>query len=281
MNETNENVSFEESYQKKDIHKMLIKSLIVFFAVILLTILFIIKPQMVNKITRVYYIISIISVLIMGSLVCFVFKYLSTKKHLKVVKVYDGISDFFAIFALACVIIQSFFVFGFSRHEVVGNSMAPTLVDGQKIIRKSTTKFENGMVIVANYSDKINIPYERPSNITDGELVVKRIIGKGGDAFTYEEKEINGIKVIYLAINDELISYGVEAKEKLECYLKHGVRYDEETNTYVIMDGYYFLMGDNRQVSADSRILGLFTEEQLFGQVIYYYDSFWDWKKIS
>lgn len=281
MNNQKEIVKKEESYKDKDLRKMIIKAFASVIGVFILTVLFVIKPQMVNTITKLYYLLSFISVGIMIILLPFVFRYLYNKNDIKIVKVFDGISDFFSLFIIACVVIQSFFVFGYSRHEVVGNSMYPTLKDGQKIIRKSVSKFENGMIVVANYSDEINIPFYRPSNIVDGELLIKRIIAKENDAFTIEEKEVNGKKIIYLSINGESIAYGDEAKEMLECYLLHGVTYDEALDQYIIMEGYYFLMGDNRSVSADSRILGLFTEDQLFGQAIYYYDSFWKWEKLS
>ena len=61
----------------------------------------------------------------------------------------------------------------------------------------------------------------------------------------------------------------------------------QEDGTYVIPDGWYFVMGDNRQytsnnqpLSIDSRSFGLVHESQIFGKVEYRVQTLFKWVKI-
>ena len=67
--------------------------------------------------------------------------------------------------------------------------------------------------------------------------------------------------------------------EKIKDY--NGIEYDEEEDCYIVEVGYYFVMGDNRGGSNDSRQLGLFTEEQIVGKVIYELHSLFEWEKVQ
>ncbi len=82
-------------------------------------------------------------------------------------------------------------------------------------------------------------------------LYIKRIIGLPGDIIKIE----NG----HVYVNEIMLK---------EDYLKK----DTYTNTpnegesIVIKDGYYFVLGDNRGASNDSRFLGSISEESLQGK---------------
>ena len=110
------------------------------------------------------------------------------------------------------------------------------------------------------------------NTLYDGEIVIVNKIGllSGIDRFD----------IVIVKVGDELLIKRVIAlpNEKIEC--KDNVLYinDEEietpiefeyTNDFVHTTGYdeYFVMGDNRDVSQDSRILGAFNKQNIEGKV--------------
>ena len=109
---------------------------------------------------------------------------------------------------------------------------------------------------------------------------VKRVIAKGGDTFYYEDGK--------LYLNGELVeeeytnsfTYDFSLDNQRFATQRGALRYDEENDLFYVNEGYYFLMGDNRGVSNDSRQLGLFKEEQIVGVVKYELHGIFDWEKM-
>ena len=90
----------------------------------------------------------------------------------------------------------------------------------------------------------------------DGEYIIKRIIGLPGEKVEYKE--------------DKLFINGKEIEEPFE----HS--YTEDFDAFVAEDN-YFVLGDNRVVSMDSREFGAFSKEQIIGKtnlVIFPFDRF-------
>lgn len=79
------------------------------------------------------------------------------------------------------------------------------------------------------------------------EYLIKRVIGLPGDKVEYKDNK--------LYINDEEIEENFKHKETTDYLL-------EDT----IPDGYYFVVGDNRGDSLDSRIIGLIKEDEIIGK---------------
>lgn len=104
----------------------------------------------------------------------------------------------------------------------------------------------------------------------DSDLIIKRVIGIPGDSIEYKE----GI----LYINDKEVTeeYTDFVMEDFDvdsiCVLT-----DLECNG-IIPDNYYLVLGDNRKVSADSRVKGLIKEEQILGKAVF---RIWPLNKIS
>lgn len=104
----------------------------------------------------------------------------------------------------------------------------------------------------------------------DEDLIIKRVIGLPGDSIEYKEG------VLY--INDKTI------EEDYSDYIMEDFNTDticEITNLEcngIIPDNMYLVLGDNRQISADSRVKGLINEEQILGKTIL---RIWPLNKIS
>lgn len=133
---------------------------------------------------------------------------------------------------------------------VNGESMYPTLHNNDiSIINVIGLKEENikRFDIVVLYSEQLQ------------EKIVKRVIGLPGETIKFENDHlyINGVEFeeTYLDPN-----YVAEAK------ITHNSDYFTNDFEYTVPEGEYFVMGDNRLVSADSRILGSFTFDKIIGK---------------
>lgn len=122
--------------------------------------------------------------------------------------------------------------------RVDGPSMDNTLKDGQLLIlNKLDTSYNRFDIIVFKLSD---------------DKLIKRIIGLPGDTIELKDNK--------LYINDEYIEETYLDKENLD---KDNGNYAKTT----IKEGYYFVMGDNRKDSFDSRYFGVIEKKQIIGTV--------------
>ena len=81
----------------------------------------------------------------------------------------------------------------------------------------------------------------------EDEYIIKRVIGLPGEMVSYKDNK--------LYINGE------QVKEDFKHEDTNDFTLDEE-----IPEGYYFVMGDNRPISLDSRVLGLIQEKDILGK---------------
>ncbi len=116
--------------------------------------------------------------------------------------------------------------------RVSGNSMTPTLENGEIMILNKVTGINRYDIVVV-------------SNSVMGEEIIKRVIGMPND--TVEMKD----GVLY--INDE------EVEDKYA----HGIT-DDFKKVYLGSDEYW-VMGDNRSVSMDSRVIGKIKRKDIKG----------------
>lgn len=135
----------------------------------------------------------------------------------------------------------------FSFYLVSGNSMLPTLKDNNYLIVKKNflngENYDRGDIIVFNATIKSSLQNEKD--------LVKRIIAIQGDTVKIEKNHVY--------VNDQLISENYLAEEKTVGSLEIVVEKDS-----------YFVLGDNRKVSLDSResSIGLIKEYEILGKVI-------------
>lgn len=152
-------------------------------------------------------------------------------------------SDFLSTL-LYCVVALIIFLlirhFLFAPVSVDGESMVPTLEDQDRLILNKVDSIERFDVVVFPAPDAPEKQY------------IKRIIGLPGDTIRFEDDVLylNGeaVEEEYLAKAKENLTPGENFTEDFSLATKTG----EET----VPEGSYFVMGDNRQNSKDSRVFG-------------------------
>lgn len=189
---------------------------------------------------------------------------------------------------LVLFILLIVFLGNFRTYMVMGESDLPTFENGDKvIINRSaydvTIPFTNLKIVpwhTPSRGDMILCYLARKNN---GDFWLKRIIGLPGDTIM-----MKGNRVF---INNEPLKYEVLKKESfgplneealgeilaLESGmgLNHTVSFSETENIIsssgplVVADEHYFVLGDNRFNSLDSRLLGQVPRQNIFGKYLF------------
>lgn len=150
--------------------------------------------------------------------------------------------------AIAVIVVVVIRMFLFVSFTVDGDSMDPTLVDGDRVVVNKfiyeLTDMKQDDVIVFNSQED--------------SAYVKRVIGVPGDHVEMIDRVVyvNGepLKEDYLVHQGE--SY-------MDNFTLSDLGVEEET----IPEGHYLVLGDNRPISRDSRDFGLITEDSVIGEV--------------
>ena len=197
--------------------------------------------------------------------------------------------SFFPI-VLIVLLLRSFLVEPF---RIPSASMMPTLLIGDFIL---VNKFAYGvrMPVLDNKIVDIGEPergdivvFRFPGNPSID--YIKRVVGLPGDRVTYYKKkiQINGQPVKYVSLGRY---QGVGQGQNMtgaELLLEDltGTEHDILINrgaptvegVYIVPEGHYFVMGDNRDNSNDSRYWGTVPEANLVGKAFFIWMS-WDWQ---
>lgn len=137
---------------------------------------------------------------------------------------------------------------------VTGNSMDQTLSQGDMVLMEKFSKVKRFDVIVFQQ--------------TDGTIYIKRVIGLPGDEIRYEKDQ--------LYVNGHKMS---------ESFLTNNRSHDHQVSPYTtdfqlneligekkLPNNEYFVLGDNRRISKDSRSFGTVQGKDILGkaQAVYY-----------
>lgn len=125
--------------------------------------------------------------------------------------------------------------------QIYGASMTPTLSDGQIVFSVKNQELNQGDIVAFYYNNKI---------------LIKRVIAKGGDWVNVDRDGnvyVNNILLQEPYLTDK--SYGDSDLEY----------------PYQVPDGKFFVMGDHRATSADSRhtVVGCIGGDQIVGKILF------------
>ena len=210
---------------------------------------------------------------------------------------------------IAVFVLRSFF---FEPFKIPSGSMVPTLRIGDLILvnkfhygvrlpvinTKVTagTPPQRGDVMVFRYPPKPSLDY------------IKRVVGVPGDEVAYLNKRltINGTvidtKTLPEFFDDDVMRYFKQYEEVLgeknhgilnddsrpafvpgvdEFAFKDNCRYSIEGVVCKVPEGHYFMMGDNRDNSLDSRYWGFVPDKNIVGKAFFVWMNFGDLKRIG
>ncbi|MEO7393063.1 MAG: signal peptidase I [Ramlibacter sp.] len=210
---------------------------------------------------------------------------------------------------LAVFVLRSFL---FEPFKIPSGSMIPTLLIGDLILVNKFTyglrlpvvnvKLTNGTppkrgdVMVFRYPPKPSLDY------------IKRVVGVPGDEVAYLDKKltINGQPVPKAAVGDffdeDVTLYFKQFGEVLgdkhhrilndanrpafipgaeDFPFKENCRYSVEGVVCKVPEGHYFMMGDNRDNSLDSRYWGFVPDRNIVGKAFFIWMNFGSFKRIG
>lgn len=188
--------------------------------------------------------------------------------------------SFFPVLFLVLVL-RSFLIEPF---QIPTGSMIPTLNVGDFIV---VNKFAYGVRLPVIGTKIMNVDLPERGEVMvfvpphENKYYIKRVIGLPGDTIRYEDKNlyINGDLVRKTYRDDVLVKTSIgDLSGSLSTELLGGVSHPTQhidaarggrlRTTWVVPNGHYFMMGDNRDNSADSREWGTVSEESIVGKAI-------------
>ena len=162
-------------------------------------------------------------------------------------------------FIVAFIIVGGVYFFLGRPFTVSGASMYPTLHNGDRMVLSKVGDIHRFDVVILKAPDE-NVEY------------IKRVIGMPGD--TVEMKSgvlyINGKKVDQPFINTEAL-----AKQTV---FMNDFTLESLTGESKVPEGKYFVLGDNRGVSKDSRMIGFIDRSAIEGKAVF---TIWPFGRIG
>ncbi|MBI4997803.1 MAG: signal peptidase I [Rhodocyclales bacterium] len=217
-------------------------------------------------------------------------------------------ASFFPVI-LAVFFLRSFLVEPF---KIPSGSMIPTLLVGDFIL---VNKYTYGIRIPVLNKKILELNSPQRGDVVvfrypvDPSLdYIKRVVGLPGDKIEYRNKRltINGQTVAMRPNGDfldkEKLYYtprfvetigGVEhdalVEDEAPPFVPHVFQYPQRDKCLYNSEGFvcevpaahYFMMGDNRDNSQDSRVWGFVPDENLVGKAFFIWFNFGDWKRIG
>ncbi|MCB2220985.1 MAG: signal peptidase I [Bacteroidetes bacterium] len=185
------------------------------------------------------------------------------------------------------IILLALLLGNFRTYLVLGSSDLPTFYSGDKVIIN-----RSAYDVTIPFSSLKIFPWRSPgrgdmilcyfSRTGTNEFWLKRIIGIPGDTIEIRKNKIliNHQPMRYQVLKKEV--YNLPDKDESDILaietglgLYHTVAMSETENIIsnfgpmVVLDNHYFVLGDNRTNSLDSRFLGLVNRNEIFGKYLF------------
>lgn len=225
--------------------------------------------------------------------------------------------EFFPI-VLAVWVLRAFL---FEAYQIPSSSMRPDLTVGDFILVNKFTygirePFTNKVLIDIDHIKRGDVVVFKDQNIRNRDLI-KRVVGIGGDKIEYYNKRltINGKPLDYADDGTYDYTDKISADRSLDFHNQRfvedifGVKHSiitfsqvppvvfsqvldfkgrnnciykgDEGFTCTVPEDEYFMMGDNRDNSFDSRYWGFVPEDAILGKAIYVWLNFHDFSRIG
>jgi len=168
--------------------------------------------------------------------------------------------SFLETVVVALVISIVLYIFVMTPHEVIGNSMHPTYKNGEYLMANRISyrigEPQRGDVVIFRYSETQDF--------------IKRVIGLPGDTVMLKDGE--------LYINDKRLD---ESDYLSSTVYTNGGEYLKEGESKTLSEGEYFVCGDNRPHSSDSRVFGPIEEDAIKGKAWIVYFPFSEFRIVQ
>jgi signal peptidase I len=150
--------------------------------------------------------------------------------------------------AFSVLIAVILIVFIYQPVKVEGTSMMPTLTDQERIfINKFTYHFGLGNI---QRGDMVVFWYPLDEN----KSYIKRVVGLPGDLIRIDAGQVY--------VNEQMLSEAYVPEE-----YRDRVSYEEHR----VPSGEYFVLGDHRSSSSDSRTWGFVKRDRIYGKAVFVY----------
>ena len=164
------------------------------------------------------------------------------------IRIVDVLKIVLVVFIIVFLVRQYFF----ANYIVNGESMMPTIEEGNRLL---VNKFE----LEFRSPDRFDLIV---FHANENEDYIKRVIGLPGDTIEYVNDQ--------LYVNGEAVDdpYLDEYKKALvEGQLTEDFTLFEKTGHQTVPKDHYFVLGDNRRHSYDSRHIGFVSQDEIVGIV--------------
>ena len=190
------------------------------------------------------------------------------------IRLYKTLKENIGLFIF--IILMSVFRSAVADWNVVPTgSMKPTIVEGDRILVNKMAydiRIPFTHISLVKRADPVRGDIVVFDSRQSGKRLVKRVIGIPGDIVEMKNNVliINGQSIAY----HDVYSSG-KGKDKVEDLLgiKHIVRINESDKSYFstfkpvsVPEGHYLVLGDNRDNSADSRVIGFIPRQEIVGR---------------